>query len=142
VLLEAVVRLGNQAEVSKELRVDQATVSRWLSGKQGMDVGACLRLAKLTQTKASDILRWANHDPDEYLQSGNLPPLSSDALAVDQRVRILGWERKRNLLPTSVRPIVDSAVDAVLNSYLRVAEQIPPVTSAPSKPRRRRSTDV
>lgn len=117
ILLDTVVKLGNQAKVAEELGVDQATVSRWLAGRQGMDVGQCLRLAKLTQQRAADIMIWANHNPDDYLDSGNLPPLSADAQEIAERVQILNWERKRNSIPEHLRPMLDTAVDSVLTSY-------------------------
>ena len=122
ILLDTVMKLGNQARVAEQLGVDQANVSRWLAGRQGMDVGQCLRLAKLTQHRAADIMLWANHNPCDYLESGNLPPLSTEAQDVANRVRLLEWERKRSEVPQHVRPMLDKAVDSVITSWLQACE--------------------
>jgi DNA-binding transcriptional regulator YdaS (Cro superfamily) len=140
-LLDTVVSLGNQARVAEHLGVDQATVSRWISGRQGMDIGQCLRLAKLTHQSAAELLRWANHDPNEYLEAGRLPPLAADASMIDERIRILDWEKKRRALPDHIKPMVDQAIDALLKSYQEACAASKPreqADRAPARPRRGR----
>lgn len=116
-LLDAVVSLGNQARVAEHLQVDQATVSRWIAGRQGMDIGQCLLFAKLTQTPLVDVMRWANHDPEKYLESSALAPLSADAQSIADRARMMEWERRRRSIPERVRPYLDRAVKALITSY-------------------------
>lgn len=116
-LYETVLNLGTQAAVANSLRVDQATVSRWLAGSQGMDIGQVLRLAKLTNRPVADILRWSGHDPEEYLESGSLPSLSTSAQSIADRARLLLWERRRLAIPIEMRPMVDNAIEAILTNF-------------------------
>lgn len=122
VLLETVSELGTQAKVAEELGVDQATVSRWVSGSQGMEIGQCLLFAKMTNTPLADVMRWAHHDPDRYLESSALPPLSAESQSIADRVRVLGWERTRRTIPEKFRPLVDRVIDTVLSSYTEACD--------------------
>jgi transcriptional regulator with XRE-family HTH domain len=133
-LYETVLSLGNQARFAETIGVNQATVSRWISGEQGMDLGACLRLAKLTRHPLPDILLWANHNPEDYLDSDQLPPLSADAQSIADRARLLLWERRRKSVAVEIRPFLDNAVEAVIGSFQEATDVFmePPEDTRPS----------
>lgn len=145
VLLNAILELGNQAALAQNLGVDQATVSRWIAGRQGMDPGQCLIIARLTHSPIEDILRWAHHDPSRYLDSPTLPQLRPDSMAIADRSRLTDWESRRSSLPEKIRPAVDKAVRAVLESYQEAYELVDiepepdlrPTTGSPRVPRSR-----
>lgn len=114
-LFRTQLSLGNQTKLADSLGVNPATISRWLSDAQGIDVGACLQIAKLTRADPAKVLRWAGHDPDRYL-SGSLV-LSPEADEIMDRARLLEWERLRRQIPERFRPAADRTVQTLLDTY-------------------------
>jgi transcriptional regulator with XRE-family HTH domain len=54
---------GNQAELARRLKRSETTVSRWITGRNGIDFESALRLARLTGLPARDVVDACGLDP-------------------------------------------------------------------------------
>lgn len=64
---------GNQAELARRLGRSETTVSRWVTGRNGIDYESCLRLAKITRLPPRSVVEAAGLDADL------LPPAEPEA---------------------------------------------------------------
>lgn len=62
---------GNQAELARRLGRSETTISRWVTGRNGIDFESALRLARLTGLPARDVVETCGLD-------GVLVPASTD----------------------------------------------------------------
>lgn len=112
-LFEALNALGNQAKLAEAIGASQGTVSRWLRNTHGMEVGYCLKFAKITGRDPAQVLRWAGHDPADYLPTTLV--LSEEAAEIQARVQLLAWHKRRQQLPPELQPIADVMIIGILD---------------------------
>ena len=136
-LHEAMLSLGSQAKLAEALGADQATVSRWLAGRQGMEVGYALKFAILSGIDAATVLRWAGFDPHDYLPSKLV--MSPEASEIESRRRVLDWHKRRLRIAEPLRESADRSISDLLDVYIAACQQQRPPPRATRKPARARS---
>lgn len=112
-IYEAIIELGSQTQLADALGATQGTISRWMSDAHSMDVPFCLKFARVTGADATQVLRWAGHDPDEYLPSTLVIP--SEGLELQERVLLQRWFRSRQRVPEALRPVADTMIEGILD---------------------------
>lgn len=96
---------GNQTQLAAALGVKGPTVSRWYSGKSGIDYESCLRLAKVTGLPAATVLSAAGKDP-------SLLPVADPNAPTEGHAELARLKRVVNDMYRLLEPITTPVLDA------------------------------
>lgn len=116
---------GNQAELARRVQRSETTVSRWVTGRNGVDFESALRLARLTELPARQVVQAFGLDPD-LLPIGDTDGPTDEAATYARRFE------------TALRNIPRAFWAIVIDASIRMAQAMPdgstPVTSPGVRP--------
>jgi transcriptional regulator with XRE-family HTH domain len=91
---------GNQAELGRRLGRSETTISRWVTGKTGIDYESALRIARMTGLPPRQVLESAGLDADLFpAASGQVEPAEAewnalyDQISAEHRPTIIAMVR-------------------------------------------------
>ncbi|GAC1647966.1 MAG: hypothetical protein NVS4B6_22710 [Mycobacterium sp.] len=107
---------GNQAELARRLGRSETTISRWVTGKNGLDYESALRIARMTGLPTRQVLEAAGLDVDLFPESAAKAAIESKRQAVrDQLDRWLNavGEANEDVFWDYLKAHGDSGVDLI-----------------------------
>lgn len=115
---------GNQAELARRLERSETTVSRWVTGRNGIDYESALRLSRITRLPAAKVLDAVGLDPTllPVIESSDMNPIERDVVERTARVRALAEATDgfpEGFVETYIRKVLDRTEDE-LTSIIRM----------------------
>lgn len=99
---------GNQAELARRLGRSETTISRWVTGRNGIDYESALRLARLTGLPRPQVIEACGLDPT--LVPLPTPPPTDTAVDPDVAAIAAAWPKLEDGIRDAIKVLSRTAV--------------------------------